>query len=146
MNLQTLLETPTAPDFEVLGIAEHTAEVQPGYVFLGVAANDSDLNAHCRSAVSQGAVAIICDAQAKAPDLGDVPVLAVADLASKRSALAAKFYGDPSAHLTCIGVTGTNGKTSVAYHIADLSQLLGEGAAIAARWVGDPLMHLWMMV
>jgi UDP-N-acetylmuramoyl-L-alanyl-D-glutamate--2,6-diaminopimelate ligase len=126
MNLQTLLEIPTAPDFEVLGIAEHTAEVQPGYVFLGVAANDSDLNAHCRSAVSQGAVAIICDSQANAPDLGDVPVLTVADLASKRSALAAKFYGDPSAHMTCIGITGTNGKTSVAYHIADLSQHLGE--------------------
>ena len=46
-------------------------------------------------------------------------------LARQRGALAAAFYEDPSREMTCIGVTGTNGKTSIAYHLADLGNLLG---------------------
>jgi len=61
------------------------------------------------------------------PDAG-VPVVQVTALAERRGALAARFYADPSASLSCIGVTGTNGKTSVAYHIADLSTRLGTPA------------------
>jgi UDP-N-acetylmuramoyl-L-alanyl-D-glutamate--2,6-diaminopimelate ligase len=56
-----------------------------------------------------------------------VPVIPVEHLAAQRGALARRFYGDPSAHLDCIGVTGTNGKTSIAYHVADLYELVGGG-------------------
>lgn len=126
MNLQTLLKSPTAPAFELAGLAEHSAEVAADFGFIGVAADAAVLEAHCRAAVDAGARAVLCDAAAQAPDLGEIPVVPVEALAANRGALAAEFYADPSAALTCIGVTGTNGKTSVAYHLADLATQLGQ--------------------
>ena len=107
------------------GLSEHSGEVESGYGFIAVAANDETFNAHCAQAVAQGAAAILCDADRSVPAGIKVPVVPVSDLAGRRGALAARFYDNPSAALTCIGVTGTNGKTSVAYHIADLSTRLG---------------------
>ena len=125
MNLQALLKSPSAPAVELVGLAEHSAEVAADFGFIGVAADAAVLKAHCRAAVDAGARAVLCDAAAEAPDLGEVPVIQVESLAAKRGTLAADFYADPSAALTCIGVTGTNGKTSVAYHLADLATRLG---------------------
>ncbi len=126
MNLQVLLDDPSLPGIELTGLSEHSAEVQQRFGFIGVAANDADLLTHCMSAVSQGAAAVLVDAgQFCLPENLNVPVVQVPGLAARRGELAAKFYADPSANLACVGVTGTNGKTSVAYHIADLSTRLG---------------------
>ena len=128
MNLQELLADDSVPALSLTGLSEHTAETEPGYAFIGVAANDAVLHEHCVAAVARGAVAILCDEQAlssKLSDHIDVPVVQIPDLARQRGALAAKFYADPSSHQTCVGVTGTNGKTSVAYHLADMSTRLG---------------------
>lgn len=126
MNLRTFLNDSTLPDIDLVGLSEHTAEVMPEFAFIGVAANDDTLRTHCLKAVQQGAVALLVDAPAAnlVQELA-VPVIQVPGLAEQRGVLAARFYADPSAELTCVGVTGTNGKTSVAYHIADLSARLG---------------------
>jgi UDP-N-acetylmuramoyl-L-alanyl-D-glutamate--2,6-diaminopimelate ligase len=129
MNLQTLLADDAVPALELSGLSEHTAETEQGYAFIGVAANDAVLSEHCLAAVARGAVAILCDRQATSSQWLskhiDVPIVQVSDLARLRGALAAKFYADPSADQMCIGVTGTNGKTSVAFHLADMSTRLG---------------------
>ena len=129
MNLQTLLADDSVPALELTGLSEHSAETQPGFAFIGVAANDAVLSEHCEAAIVQGAVVILCDHQATLSNLRgkgiDVPIVQVSDLARARGSLAAKFYADPSAAQTCIAITGTNGKTSVAYHLADLSTRLG---------------------
>jgi len=126
MKLRALLNDAALPDIDLVGLSEHTAEVMPEYAFIGVAANDETLRAHCLDAVQHGAVALLVDAPGSrlAEELS-VPVIQVPDLAAQRGTLAAAFYADPSADLTCVGVTGTNGKTSVAYHIADLGARLG---------------------
>jgi len=127
MNLQLLIAGDNVPDLELAGLCEHTGEVRPGFAFIAVAANDEVFDAHCDAAVSAGAVVILCapDQAVRAVD-ASVPVVAVADVAARRGELAAAFYGDPSSRQQCIGITGTNGKTSVAYHLADLSNALGE--------------------
>ncbi len=131
MNLRTLLDDPALPALELAGLAEHTQEVKPGYGFIAVAANDEDLLRYCRLALTHGAQALLLEAR-------DVPlsvvseaepevcVCEVIDLAQRRGELAAKFYNNPSERLTCVGVTGTNGKTSVAYHVADLAMQLNQ--------------------
>ncbi len=126
MNLQTLLVDERAPSLELDGLCEHTAEVAPGFAFIGVAANDETLKEHCTAAARQGAVAMLCPSE-RAAALHDsaLPVVGVADLDARRGELAARFYGDPSSALACVGVTGTNGKTSVAYHVADCAALAG---------------------
>ena len=126
MNLQLLLDDPSLPAIDLAGLSEHSAQVRQRFAFIGVAANDDSLLSHCMSAVAQGAAAVLVDARDfRLPESISVPLIQVPDLASRRGALAAKFYADPSANLACVGVTGTNGKTSVAYHIADLSTRLG---------------------
>ena len=127
MNLQLLIAGDDVPDLELAGLCEHTGEVRPGFAFIAVAANDELFDAHCEAAVSAGAVVILCAPHraVRAVD-ANVPVVPVADVAARRGELAAAFYGDPSSRQLCIGITGTNGKTSVAYHLADLSSALGE--------------------
>src|SRR5690606_5646078 len=54
-----------------------------------------------------------------------IPVVVVPELRARRGALAARLYGEPGRALHCIGVTGTNGKTSTAHYLADLASRLG---------------------
>lgn len=69
-------------------------------------------------AVSQGAAAVIVEADGlNEPQIG-VPLLAVPNLRAMLGALASRFYGDPSRRTRVIGVTGTNGKTSCTHWIA----------------------------
>ena len=134
MNLQTLLADDTVPELELRGLAEHTAEIAPGFAFVCVRsneaneANDATLVQHCETAVARGAVAILYDPETPLAQnqITPVPVIAVQGLRADRGALAARFYADPSADQLCIGVTGTNGKTSVVFHLADISTRLGQ--------------------
>ena len=125
MNLQTLIKSSHAPDIELLGMAEHTADVEPGFLFLSSGHDSEVRRQHVRAAINFGAVAILCDENSHVQPPDSVPSIGIADLASRKGELAALFYGHPSATLNCIGVTGTNGKTSVAYHIADLYERVG---------------------
>jgi len=142
MNLATLLQDPSLPDIRLRGLAEHTAEVDAGYGYCAISSNQQTLEAHCRSAVQRGAVALLMDAAIprQAQQFGDVPQVAVADLAQRRGQLAARFYADPSAQLSCVGVTGTNGKTSTAFHIVELLELLG-GKAGYVGTLGAGQLH-----
>jgi len=139
MNLSSLLNDASAPEIPLAGLSEHTAEILPGYGFIGVAVDPDVLARHCLAAQNNGAVVVLHDsAEVNELDGVSVPLVRVPGLSVQRGGLAARFYGDPSAAMTCVGVTGTNGKTSVAYHIADLSSRLGApmGYAGTLGWGG----------
>ncbi len=124
MALRTLLEDDTCPNVAVTGLCEHTDEVHNNFAFIATAPDPRVAAAHARAAQASGAAAILSVGQV---DRGSVsiPVVEVTDLPVRKGPLAAKFYGEPTRGQEVIGVTGTNGKTSVAYHIADLSEALG---------------------
>ena len=92
--------------------------VQPGDAFVAVPGRASDGRRYIDAAVARGARAVLVEAQGWASRSVGVPVLPVPDLAQDIGRLAAAWYGQPSAQLTCIGVTGTNGKTSCSQWIA----------------------------
>jgi len=119
METRELLRDPTLPAIGLAGLAEDSRAIQPGDAFVAVRGAAADGHDYAAQAVERGAVCVL--AERHLPDLG-VPVLRVNRLSQRRGALAAQLYGDPSATLDCVGVTGTNGKTSIAYHIADLAQ------------------------
>ncbi len=132
MNLRLLLSDTDAPDLglpdvELTGLSEHTGEVEPGFGFCAVATEPETLAVHCEQAIRSGAAAILLEKSQKPLPLKPlkVPAVPVDSLARRRGELAARFYGDPSADVVCFGVTGTNGKTSIAYHIADLLSAIG---------------------
>ena len=109
------------------GLSEHTSEVEPGFGFICVATNNRRKEEFAYKAEARGARVILTDSIDGLAGVG-VPVFELEDLAVKRGKLAALFYEYPSLDLHCIGITGTNGKTSVAFHIASLLKLLGEKA------------------
>ncbi|WP_094851856.1 bifunctional UDP-N-acetylmuramoyl-L-alanyl-D-glutamate--2,6-diaminopimelate ligase MurE/UDP-N-acetylmuramoyl-tripeptide--D-alanyl-D-alanine ligase MurF [Bordetella genomosp. 10] len=97
-------------------------EVGAGDVFVACPGSTSDGRAYIEQAVRQGAVAVVCEAagygkpRAQAADA--VPVLPVAGLRGQLGRVADLWYGEPSAALTVIAVTGTNGKTSTVQWLA----------------------------
>ena len=115
------------PPGMVTGLAEHTAEVEPGFVFMACTNDFNQLREHVAAAYARGAAAIVLDESAPSDVLeNSVPLVLVPALAERRGQLAADFYAHPSETVSCLGVTGTNGKTSTAFYIADLLDRLGE--------------------
>jgi UDP-N-acetylmuramoyl-L-alanyl-D-glutamate--2,6-diaminopimelate ligase len=107
---------------EVEAICFDTRTVKPNSVFVAIKGNDRDGHDYLPQAVEAGAIALVVENKSKVP--ADYPYLVV-EIPDTRAALdmlASRFYEYPSQQLFCIGVTGTNGKTSITYiieHILD---------------------------
>jgi UDP-N-acetylmuramoyl-L-alanyl-D-glutamate--2,6-diaminopimelate ligase len=114
-------------------------KVAAGDVFLAMPGAAVDGRGFLDVAVRQGAAAAIVEANGWNRTRTTVPVLPVPHLRSRLGALAATFYGQPSARLLSIGVTGTNGKTSCSQWIAQLLTRAGRRcAAIGTIGIGFP--------
>ncbi len=125
MSLRTLLDDATLPDVEISGLTEDSRQVTAGDGFIAIKGAAADGHDFAVAAEQRGALAVLAERSGLPVD---IPVVVVAALATRRGALAAKLYEYPSEKLHCVGVTGTNGKTSIAHFIADLAGKLGESA------------------
>jgi UDP-N-acetylmuramyl-tripeptide synthetase len=105
--------------------------VKHGSVFLAYPGSARDGRAFIADAVARGAAAVIWESRGFewSPSWG-VPNLAVEGLRGAASEIAGLVHGDPSAKLWMVGVTGTNGKTSVAQWVAQAFDGLGRRAAV----------------
>ena len=100
-------------DREVAGLAYDSRRIMPGMVFVAIKGQRADGHDHVENAIDRGAVAVICERNGSFSQRA-----ARITVASSREALAraaACYYRNPSARLRVIGVTGTNGKTTVAF-------------------------------
>ena len=122
LSLRRLLGEPAAPAIEIAGLCEDSRQVQPGEAFVAVRGAAFDGHDHAAEAVARGAACVL--AERPLPGLG-VPVIEVENLPARRGALADRLYAAPSQALTCVGVTGTNGKTTIAHQLASLANGLG---------------------
>jgi len=119
MNLNELLEgwVDDAAAVRLTGIGLDNRNIEVGEAFVAVKGHVGHGLDYARLAVAAGAVAVIHDGQHEVPELG-VPCVKVTGLGSKLGELASRFYAAPSEQMTIAGVTGTNGKTSVAHFLA----------------------------
>lgn len=102
-------------------------KVRPGDLFLAVPGHAQDGRAHIADAIARGAAAVAYEATSELlSSEADVELIALTGLSEQLSAIAGRFYGEPSRALRTIGVTGTNGKTSVSQLIAQALDRLGE--------------------
>lgn len=106
-------------------------KVRPGDLFLAVPGCEVDGRDYIADAIKRGAAAVAYEAEG-AQQISDSAalLLPVKGLQAQLSAIAGRFYGEPSRALTMIGITGTNGKTSVSHLLAQALEMLGEPCAV----------------
>jgi len=143
MTLQELLEgwVDGAPPVRLTGIGLDNRGIKPGEAFVAVKGHVGHGLDYARSAVAAGAVAVIHDGLHPLPDL-DVPAVEVAGLGERLGELASRFYSAPSEQMTIAGVTGTNGKTSVAHFLAQSWQRVYGNAGMVGTLGYGPLDRL----
>jgi UDP-N-acetylmuramoyl-L-alanyl-D-glutamate--2,6-diaminopimelate ligase len=112
---------------EVGGISHDSRRVVPGDLFCCVPGRVSDGHVHAAEAVDRGAIGLLCEHFI--PELIDHDVvqtrIAPGTMRPVMARLAAAFYGHPARDLSMIGVTGTNGKTTVTQLLGDLLSAAG---------------------
>ena len=115
-----------APAIPVQGIASDSRCVREGFLFLAVQGMGSHGLDYAEQASQAGACAIAWDASTGTePTATGLPLIPVENLHDKLGEIANRFYGRPSEHLDVTGITGTNGKTTVAWMIAQAGEYLG---------------------
>ena len=130
MELRTLISALDAP--QVVGadqlaigqIVSDSRRVVPGSLFVAVRGVAVDGHQYIASAIEKGAVAIVCEELPE--ELADkATFIVVKDSAYALGMLLSRSYGDPSQKLKLVGVTGTNGKTTIATVLYELFRRLG---------------------
>lgn len=124
MRLSTLLARDLAVDPEITGVTADSRKAGRGVLFAALPGVKADGAAFAASAVSNGAAAVL----AAAPIEGlNAPVIVAADVRRAYALAARAFHGAQPE--TCIAVTGTNGKTSVAVFCRQIFRTLGRSSA-----------------
>lgn len=100
----------------VRGIRHDSRRCEPGDLFLAVAGAQSDGAQFVNDAISRGAVAVLAERQLTEA----VPVAVAKDALVALSQIAQRLYDDPTSKLSVVGVTGTNGKTTITYLVEAL--------------------------
>ena len=110
-------------DVEITGINIDSRKIAAGHLFVAMKGTQVDGHQFIGKAIGQGAVAVLCeDLPADTSDSTYIQVASTEDAVGKVATL---FYGDPSSKMKLVGVTGTNGKTTIATLLYNLFRKLG---------------------
>ncbi len=121
--------TALAVDTEIKGITADSREVVPGGLFVAVRGVAVDGHRFIGKAIEAGASVIVAE-ELPADIPAHVETIVVRDSREALGRLASRFYGDPSDELTLVGVTGTNGKTTIATLLYELARVRGLKAGL----------------
>lgn len=130
MKLETLLENinPIAvvgnTDIEISGVNIDSRRIKEGHLFIAQRGTQVDGHKFIPKAIEQGAKAILCEemTEEKTDGVTYIQVKSTEDVVGK---VATVFYGDPSKKLKLVGVTGTNGKTTIATLLYNMFRKFG---------------------
>jgi UDP-N-acetylmuramoyl-L-alanyl-D-glutamate--2,6-diaminopimelate ligase len=124
-------------DPEITDVCQDSREAVPGSLFVAVKGTLVDGHDYIGKAIEQGAVAVVCEhpvavahASATDRDHTEPPFFIVPDSAEALGRIASAWYGKPSNRMTVVGVTGTNGKTTIATLLYRLFRELGYKAGL----------------
>ena len=117
-------ELQGSADVEITAVVFDSRKVIPGCVFVAIRGTQSDGHEYILQAIEKGAIAVICETLPERVT-GEVDFLMVADATIALGIVAANFYDNPSTRLKLVGVTGTNGKTTIATLLYKLFREMG---------------------
>ena len=121
------------PSVHVTSVTHDSRRVVPGSLFCCVVGDLHDGHAFASGAVAAGAAALMVSREL--PELG-VPQLVVDEVRPMLGPVAAAVLGDPSHRLSVVGVTGTNGKTTVVSLLGDVLERCGRSASVIGTLTG----------
>ena len=134
LTATAVVQFVTAADPQIGALEYDSRKVKAGDCFFAVCGTQSDGHNYIASAIESGAVAVVCQTLPQQLNEG-VSYIVVEDSNKAMADMAAAFYDYPSEELELVGVTGTNGKTTVATLLCDLFQLLGHKAGLISTVV-----------
>ena len=130
MKLNELLSKVKSADIigdasvDITGVNIDSRRIQPGHLFVAVRGTQVDGHSFIPKAIAQGAVAVLCEDVPAEPNEG-ITYIKVASTEASVGPVATMFYGDPSTKLHLVGVTGTNGKTTIATLLYNMFRKFG---------------------
>ena len=133
MDLGELTGDATLAGTEISDLVYSSRDATPGSLFFCVRGFTTDGHEFAPDAVNRGAAAIVCE---RPLGLG-VPELVVKDARAAMPSLARRFFGNPSRDVDVIGITGTNGKTTIAYLVRQILESAGKPCALlgTVAWI-----------
>ena len=138
MRLRPLIESldnyripSNIKDFDVRGISCDSKKISENFIFVAIKGNNADGHRFIKEAIDRGAKAVILQStEYRAQITEKISFIAVEDTRKALAKLAREFYGNPSSKIKIIGITGTNGKTTVSYLIEAVLKEAGRSPAV----------------
>ena len=130
--LKPWIEISTS-DCDITSLHNDSRQIHPGFLFFAYPGALTDGRLYIKQAINAGAHAVIYEPDhwpqnCPLPD-NAVPAIAMHGLVQNLAAIASRFYGEPTRKIGVTGVTGTNGKTTIAWQLAQAHDLLSTKAA-----------------
>ncbi len=119
-----VLQVAGPAEVEVTGVNIDSRKIEKGHLFVAIKGTQTDGHQFITKAVAQGAVAILCEEmpEEKCDGVSYVQVASTEDIVGQ---VATNFYDNPSQRLKLVGVTGTNGKTTIATLLYNMFRKFG---------------------
>lgn len=130
---EATLHAPAGPDhagvdpssLRIGGLAYDSRQVEPGWLFCCVPGAQTDGHRFADEAAQRGAVALLVQHRLTAAAVANLVQIEVPDTRRAMATVAETFWGHPSTQLVMVGVTGTNGKTTVTHFLHSILQAAG---------------------
>ena len=120
-----VLESQGDLNREISGVNIDSRQVESDDLFVAVKGTQTDGHAYIDKAIEQGAKAVLMSDPLPAEPVAGVSYVRVADTEDAVGKVATQFFGDPTSRLKLVGVTGTNGKTTIATVLYNLFRSFG---------------------
>ena len=117
--LENIVNVPASLDSHIVSITQDSRDVKKGCLFVALKGTQEHGMVYAKSAESNGAVAIIYEADEALESIETIiPQFEIGNLRDSLGLIVDRFFGSPSQSLKMIGITGTDGKTSVSHFMA----------------------------
>jgi UDP-N-acetylmuramoyl-L-alanyl-D-glutamate--2,6-diaminopimelate ligase len=120
---------------EVTSLTYDSRQVSAGSCFFAIEGVATDGHKYIDSAVEHGAAAVVCKRLPEVLNTESTTYIVVEDTDKAMALMASNYYGNPSQKITVVGVTGTNGKTTIATLLYDLVRAMGHKAGLISTVV-----------
>ena len=129
INNVKVLDIQGNSDADIKGLELDSRRIEPGFLFFAVCGTQADGHNYIPKAIELGAVAVVCQ---RIPENADpkVTFVKVENTEKAVGQIATDFYGDPTSKLKLVGVTGTNGKTTIATELYNMFRRFGYKAGL----------------